>query len=79
MGATGTEVAMVRNTAKWQHGILSLLCFKVRNTATGAWRENTATATTASARMGSGCKAKATVGVVVEVDTIEDFCQSKMC
>ena len=55
-----------------------LPCFKVRNTATGAWKENTATATTASARMGLGCKAKATVEAVVEVDTIEDCSQSKI-
>ena len=43
-----------------------------RNTATGAWRENIATATTASARMGLGYRAKATEEAAEEEDTTEE-------
>ena len=53
------------------HRILTL-CFKVRNTATAAWRENTATATTASARTGLGYRAKATEEAAEEEDTTEE-------
>ena len=54
------------------HRILTL-CFKVRNTATAAWRENTATATTASVRTGLGYRAKATEEAVEEEeDTTEE-------
>ena len=59
-----------RNTAQ-QHRIRSL-CLKVRNTATGAWKENTATATTASARTGLDSKAKATAEAVEGEDTTEE-------
>ena len=44
---------------------------KVRNTATGAWKENTATATTASARTGLDSKAKAMAEAAEGEDTIE--------
>ena len=54
-----------------QHRILTH-CFKVRNTATAAWRENTATATTASARTGLGYRAKATEEAAEEEDTTEE-------
>ena len=53
------------------YSIIESLCSKVRNTATGAWKGNTATATTASARTGSGSKAKATVEAVEVGDTTE--------
>ena len=43
-----------------------------RNTATGAWRENIATATTASARTGLGYRAKATEEAAEEEDTTEE-------